>query len=150
MDTQNIIEKVQDIFIGADQRDWDRCRNAFADEVHLDYTSLAGGEPADLAADIIIGNWKGFLPRFKATHHQLGNFVVRAKENAAEVCFYGTATHYSPQPDGRNIWTVVGSYETKLERKSGEWKVTALKLNLSYVDGNTDLPALVMRPSESR
>jgi hypothetical protein len=150
MDTQSIIEKVQDIFIGADQRDWDRCRNAFAGTVHLDYTSLAGGEPADLAADIIIGNWKGFLPRFKATHHQLGNFVVRGKENAAEVSFYGTATHYSPQPDGRNSWTVVGSYETKLERKSGEWKVTALKLNLSYVDGNTDLPALVMQPSESR
>ncbi len=80
-------------------------------------------------------------------HHQLSNFVVRGKENAAEVFFYGTATHYSPQPDGRNIWTVVRSYETKLERNAGVRKVTTLKLNLSYIDGNAELPALVMHPA---
>src|SRR5579859_5245446 len=116
METQTIIETVQHIFIGADERDWNRSLNAFAANVHLDYTSLAGGEPADLPATAIIESWKGFLPRFKATHHQLGNFMVRESGGAAAVCCYGTATHYYPNESGRNIWTVVGTYDLKLEK----------------------------------
>ncbi len=66
MDTQKIIETVQTIFIGADERDWELCQSAFAETVHLDYTSLAGGEPADLPSVKIIESWKAFLPKFKA------------------------------------------------------------------------------------
>jgi hypothetical protein len=145
MDTQAIIETIQNIFIGADQRDWDRCRSAFAPTVNLDYTSLAGGEPVNLAADVLVNNWKDFLPRFKATHHLLGNFDIREKDDTAKAFFYGTATHFSPQPDGRSIWVVFGTYDAELEKHLDKWKVTALKLNLSFVDGNVELPALVMR-----
>ena len=143
MEKQAITETILNLFIGADQRDWDRCRSAFAHEVNLDYTSLAGGEPATLAADILVDNWKGFLPKFKATHHQLGNFYIRKHKDIAQAFFYGTATHYSPQPDGRNVWTVVGTYDAELEKQSEAWKVTALRFNLSYVDGNLELPDLV-------
>jgi hypothetical protein len=145
MDTQAIIETIQNIFIGADQRDWDRCRSAFAPTVNLDYTSLAGGEPVNLAADVLVNNWKDFLPRFQATHHLLGNFDIREKDDTAKAFFYGTATHFSPQPDGRSIWVVFGTYDAELEKHLDKWKVTALKLNLSFVDGNVELPALVMR-----
>lgn len=145
MHTQAIIETVQNIFIGADERDWDLCRSAFADNVLLDYTSLAGGEPATLPATTIIGNWKAFMPKFKATHHQLGNFIVREAGESASVFFYGTATHYFPNDSGNNIWTVVGTYNATLERSGENWKVNALKLNLKYVDGNASLPQLVQR-----
>jgi SnoaL-like protein len=145
MDIQSIIETVQDIFIGADERDWKRTREAFSNQVHLDYTSLAGGEPADLPADAIIESWKGFLPKFKATHHQLGNFDVSEKESKADVFFYGTATHYFPNESGRNIWTVVGTYTANLEKQGTAWKCHSLTFHLKYVDGNTDLPALVMK-----
>ena len=150
METQAIIETIQNIFIGADQRDWARCLGAFAETVHLDYTSLAGGEPADLAAVTIIDSWKGFLPRFTATHHQLGNFVVRETGNSAEAFFYGTATHYFPNPGGRNVWTVVGTYDTKLEKQGNAWKVVSLRFNLKYVDGNTELPALAMGQANTK
>src|SRR5438309_3917722 len=96
MDTLKIIETVQTIFIGADERDWELCGSAFAETVHLDYTSLAGGEPADLPAEKILESWKAFLPKFKATHHQLGNFVVHEESDSATVFFYGTASHYFP------------------------------------------------------
>ncbi|HWK07799.1 MAG TPA: nuclear transport factor 2 family protein [Puia sp.] len=145
MDTLKIIETVQTIFIGADERDWEVCGSALAETVHLDYTSLAGGEPADLPAEKILESWKAFLPKFKATHHQLGNFVVHEESDSATVFFYGTATHYFPNESGRNIWTVVGTYDAKLEKRGADWKVRALKLNLKYVDGNTELPALVAR-----
>lgn len=117
METQAIIETVQNIFIGADERDWARCLDAFATTVHLDYTSLAGGEPANLPAATVIEGWKGFLPKFKATHHQLGNFVVREQGDQADVFFYGTATHYYPNESRRNTWTVAGTYDAKLEKQ---------------------------------
>jgi len=145
METQKIIETIQTIFIGADERDWALCLDAFAETVHLDYTSLAGGEPVNLPASTIVESWKAFLPKFKATHHQLGNFVVRENGDAATAFFYGTATHYFPNESGRNIWTVVGTYDAKLEKQGETWKVSALKLNLKYVDGNTELPALVTK-----
>ena len=143
MNTQAIIETIQNIFIGADQHDWDRCRSAFAPEINLDYTSLAGGEPQHMAVDVLIDNWKGFLPRFKSTHHQLGNFDIKETNGSAKAFFYGTATHFSPRPDGRNIWTVIGTYNAELEKRQSEWKVTALTFNLSCLDGNLELPALV-------
>lgn len=145
MEIKAIIETVQSIFIGADERDWERSRAAFAGQVHLDYTSLAGGEPADLPADTIIESWKGFLPRFKATHHQLGNFNVTLQDGLADVFFYGTATHYFPNESGQNIWTVVGTYEARLEKQGADWKCNSLKFHLKYTDGNTALPALIMK-----
>lgn len=142
METRLIIETVQDIFIGADERDWDRCLRAFAPTVHLDYTSMAGGAPADLLATSIVESWKGFLPRFKATHHQLGNFTVRMERDEAVVAFYGTATHYYPAASGGNVWTVVGTYDAKLVQERALWKVTMLRFNLKYLDGNLALPQL--------
>lgn len=41
--------------------------------------------PVNLAVDILIDNWKGFLPRFKSTHHQLGNFDIRGKNDTASL-----------------------------------------------------------------
>jgi ketosteroid isomerase-like protein len=145
METQQITATVLDIFIGADERDWTRCRQAFAEKVALDYTSMAGGEPAVLPADTIIESWKGFLPRFQATHHQLGNFVINEKGRCADVFFYGTATHYSSTGNDKNIWTVVGTYNAGLEKIADEWKVTALKFNLKYQDG-TPSPEPAQQP----
>ncbi|HTF81926.1 MAG TPA: nuclear transport factor 2 family protein, partial [Cytophagales bacterium] len=70
MNTQDVIETVQNIFIGADNKDWDLCLAAFAGKVVLDYTSLNGGEPSCIDAEEIIETWRNFLPRFKSTHHQ--------------------------------------------------------------------------------
>ena len=144
MEAQKIIETLQSIFIGADQHDWNQILNAFTEKVHLDYTSLSGGEAEDLPAATIVNNWKNFLPRFKATHHQLGNFMIKEDGPTAKAFFYGTATHYFPNPSGRHIWTVTGTYDARLEKQGDMWKVNYLRLNLHYVDGNTDLPNLVM------
>lgn len=142
MQTQRMIEALQEVFIAADERDWERCRNAMADKVYLDYSSLSGVPAQELAAADIVTSWMGFLPRFKATHHQLGNFTVQDDGENAIVKCYGTATHYFPAASGQNVWTVVGTYEAKLARWKDGWKVTALRFNLRYQDGNLALPEI--------
>jgi len=145
MKTQAIIEAVQNIFIGADERDWALCRRSFTDKVLIDYESMTGNPPALVAADDIIAQWKDFLPRFTATHHQLGNFSITHNQvDKAGIFFYGTATHYLPNDSGNNIWTVVATYNAQLELH-GDWQVNSLKMNLKYQDGNLDLPKLAMQ-----
>ena len=62
----------------------------------------------------------------------------------ATVFCYGTATHYLSD-DAGNVWTVVGTYDFDLEEKdSGAWKISSMKFNFKYQDGNTSLPQKAM------
>ncbi len=136
-----ITETVSRLFIAVDKRDWETVAAIFDDTILLDYTSMAGGEPESLTADQIIEAWKGFLPGFHQTHHQLGNFVVESDDRSARVFCYGTATHFLENESGNNVWTVVGSYDLDLIKKD-RWRLSRMKFNLKYIDGNTDLPKL--------
>lgn len=49
------------------------------------------------------------------------------------------ASHYLPNPSGRNTRTFVGSYDLSLERAAGRWRISAFKFNLKYIDGNREL-----------
>lgn len=142
MDYQLIIEAVTAIFTGTDARDWTKVSNAFAPIVELDYSSLSGQPAARLSPEAIITAWKGVLPGFEHTHHQLGNFVVEQKGKTAEVSCYGTASHYLSNASKNNIWTVVGTYDFHLAQYNNTWKVDKMVMHFKYQDGNTQLPAL--------
>ncbi|MDJ1499712.1 nuclear transport factor 2 family protein [Xanthocytophaga agilis] len=137
-----VVNVVQNIFIGADERDWQMVHASFAPRVLLDYTSMTGGKPTELVPEQIIDAWKALLPGFQATQHQLGNFKTVVQENKADVFCYGTATHYLPNPSNQNVWTVVGTYLFQLIKKDNEWKVSRMKFNFKYQDGNLELPKL--------
>lgn len=128
------------LFISVDQQNWAQAQACFADEVTLDYSSFSGEPATTLRSDAIIESWKGFLPGFKSTHHQLGNFLTQMKEDQATIFFYGTATHFLEAAEG-NLWSVVGSYELALQ-KGGltGWQITTMKFNFAYQDGNLSLP----------
>ena len=61
-----------------------------------------------------------------------------ARDWAAEAFCYAVATHYLPNPAGRNVRTFVGSYDFQL-RKSDRWRISLFRFNLKYLDGNLDL-----------
>lgn len=104
MEKDLIIQVITAIFHGADQRDWGAVQNALADQVWLDYTSLAGGQPSLLTGQQIAGAWASFLPRFDKTHHQLSHFEVDLGGSTAKARFSGKADHFI----GTASWTVEG------------------------------------------
>ncbi len=55
---------------------------------------------------------------------------------------YVIATHYLKNMSENNLWTVVGSYNFDLKYEKNSWRVTMMKLNLKYIDGNNDLPKM--------
>ena len=107
-----------------------------AKNVLLDYTSMAGGEPGILTPAEIVDLWASFLPGFDTTHHQLSEFRVRLHGNEADVDYVGKADHFI----GNEVWTISGTYQTKLEKQNGTWLITYLKLNYDRQSGNTSLP----------
>ena len=141
-----IIAVVSSIFEGTDARDWDKVEAAFASTVNLDYTSMAGGEPAQLTPQQITGAWSGLLPGFDKTRHMIHHFEVVEKENGVWVTHDGTANHYL----NGSSWTVVGNYEHQLIQEAGNWKVAAMKFNMEFIDGNTDLPRLAKEKLEGK
>ncbi len=148
MDHRSITETVTNIFIGADERNWDLIAACFDQQVLLDYSSLTGAPAATLNAADIIASWKAIFPGFKNTHHQLGNFIVHQKDQEATVFCYGTATHYLPNDSKNELWTVVGTYNFHLVNKNGQWKADRMQFNFKYQDGNTALPQMAIEKTK--
>ncbi len=139
IDKDRIIETINQLFIGTDQRDWNKVKGLFAPEVRFDMTSLAGGKPQVLTPQQIVDGWEKGLKPLKAIHHQAGNYIVTVAGDQADAFCYGIATHYLPTKSGRNVRTFVGSYDFHLVRNDGVWWIDAFRFNLKYIDGNKDL-----------
>ncbi len=142
MDNRSIIGVITAIFEGADERDWQKVQRSMADEVLLDYTSMNGNSPSITSSAEIIEAWKGFLPGFESTRHQVSDFQIRRQgENLVKVHFSGKAEHVI----GTERWTVEGTYDVEEIRSANDWKITKFKFNLQNQTGNTALPQQAAR-----
>lgn len=124
MSHEKIINTVNQMAVAADTHDWEKCRQAFADEVMVDYTSLAGGEPATIPADALMDSWKGLLPGFTATQHLLGSHLVELKGDQANCQAQFQATHIMDD----ETWTLGGRYQFQLENQAGNWKISQITM----------------------
>ncbi|CDZ68710.1 Hypothetical protein NGAL_HAMBI2610_03030 [Neorhizobium galegae bv. orientalis] len=137
-DRAAIIDAITDIATGADRHQWSRVRNAFANDVVLDYTSLWGGTPTTQAADDIIRQWSGFLPGFDETLHLVTNHTITSLEGAkatAEADFQ--ATHRI----GADLWVLTGHYRYELVKVNAAWTVSALTVIATHETGDRGLAA---------
>lgn len=145
MDLETLLDKdaigdvIHQLFIATDNRDWPMVRAALAPRLHVDMTSLAGGEPSDVDGAALATMWETGLQPIQAIHHQIGNLRIEVDGDAADAYCYGTATHYRPTASGRNVRTFVGSYDFRLARMDGAWRITLFRFNLKYLDGNLQL-----------
>ena len=139
VDQTKIIETINRLFVGTDDRDWTLVRSCLTPRVLFDMSSLGAGEPKHLSADDIVAAWDTGLKPLKAIHHQAGNYLVEVNGTKAEAFCYGIASHYLPNKSNRNTRTFVGSYEFELLKESGHWRIATFKFNLKYIDGNPDL-----------
>jgi len=137
----NAVERMTKMFIGVDACDWEMVKDCMAETVHVDYSSMTGQSGGDVKTVDLIEGWKSLLPGFDATHHQLGNVVSKIDGNKAYIFSYVNASHHLDNEDGK-VWTVVGSYDIDMKVIEGNWKITSLKLNFKYQDGNVNLPQL--------
>jgi hypothetical protein len=112
---------VDGIDSAVDDKDWPKVRAAFADMVRVDFTSLAGGEPATIPADALVDGWTAGLHAKKASHHMRTNHQIAIEGDRARVVSRGYAWN---KLAGRNdLWETWGVYEHELARTPLGWKV---------------------------
>lgn len=140
MEHTQIEHSIIDLFAAVDAREWENVIAAMAPEVQLDYTSLAGGEPALLSRETIVTSWQSVLPGFQSTHHQVGSFNTTVNGAEATSTFEGLALHYLPGVSAGNTWVVVGTYEYHLvQQADGSWVTDAMTFHLREQVGNLAL-----------
>ncbi len=157
LDKDRIVETINRLFIGTDNRDWPQVKSCFAPSVLFDMSSLGAGQPKRMSPDEIVAGWDAGLGPLKAIHHQAGNYLVDVTGERASAFCYGIASHYLPNETGANTRTFVGSYDfaDRIEaraavqgctgcgfefvRNGGQWKISGFRFNLKYLDGNPNL-----------
>lgn len=125
-DPAEISRSITDIAAGADRGDWERVRDAFAENVTTDYTGLWGGDPVTQPADELVGGWSSFLPGFDITHHMVTNHTITYDSDTsalAEADF--TATHRIDD----QLWVLGGHYTYELVQAGERWVVTSMKMS---------------------
>ncbi|WP_353718338.1 nuclear transport factor 2 family protein [Dyadobacter sp. 676] len=125
------------IFRYADEHNWEGLANAFTEDVDFDYHSLSGQAAQTIKSAQITANWAAFLPKFKFTMHYLCNHFVEVNGLHATAFCYGQAIHQQPNDE---IWTVYGKYYFRLTEADGRWKVSAIRYEHKYAQGNLNLP----------
>ena len=136
MEGQKIIQAVTILFKAADNRDWPTMHSVMAEKVLLDYTSMSGGEVKLQTPVEITDGWACFLPGFDKTDHQVSAFRVKLHGNQADVDYAGKADHFIDD----EVWTVEGTYHTKLKKEGDAWLVTHHTFNCDRQSGNIYLP----------
>src|SRR5678816_2415385 len=111
-----------------DARDWRGVRAAFADRIHIDYSSLFGVPGADVDADPHVAGWQSFAGAFDATQHVTGPIVSVVRGETATARTHVRAYHRMAGQTNGDIWMVAGHYEIGLRRLGGVWKIDALTL----------------------
>jgi hypothetical protein len=106
----------------------------FAPRVEVDYTSLWGGTPATMTPAQLVGSWRGLLPGFDATWHELGEIEVRVAGSSARAFCSVAARHWI----GNAMWLPKGRYEFTLV-KTNIWRISQMRLVLTEELGDRAL-----------
>jgi len=126
----------------ADRRDWDQLVEVFTEQVDLDYTSLAGGEPARLSRSDIVAGWRAGLDGLDATQHLMSNHLVDVDGDRAMATAQFQAVHMLANPHGDPAWTLGGHYRFGLIRVKGSWRIDAVTMTATWATGNQQIMTL--------
>ena len=134
----SIVENINALFSGADERNWVKVKSVLSQQVMLDYSSMTGAPASSVSPEQIVTAWSAFLPGFSRTNHQLSDFKVERKDREAVVTYSGKADHYLNE----SVWVVEGTYTTGVKLINGIWLITSLTFHLQKKSGDTTLPAI--------
>ena len=108
---------------GVDERDLDRYRRCFADDVVI----VGFGDGTTEGADQWVTDVIGKLGAFGATQHMLGPVYAEVTGDHADVRTDVQALHYMAN-DPDTMLTLWATYVTEMKRIDGAWKISRHEL----------------------
>jgi hypothetical protein len=149
-DRLDVIETCTRMAWHADQREWQRLRDVFADQVELDYTSLNGGAPVTLGRDDLVAAWAGVLGRLTATSHLVDQPPGRRRRRHRRLHRGVPGHHLLPNAHGGPLWTLGGHYRYALVRTDGTWRISGVVMTATWADGNQHVMALAAQADQDQ
>lgn len=131
---------VSSIPLAVDRAAYDLAESAFAPEVEIDYTSLWGGEPAVMTPSALMDAWRGIVPGFDATWHELGPVTVTVNGDTATAHAFVDGRHWI----GDCLWRPVGNYHWDVAHIGNTWRVTRMEFEMTEERGDRALAAEAM------
>ncbi len=126
---------VESVAVLADRGNFEALENLYADEIEVDYTSLAGGEPQLKSPQALMTEWAGVLPGFDRTRHEISNIAVTVTGPRAVATADVVADHYF----GERFWQVSGDYEYELIDTGEGWRIASATFNLQHEKGTREV-----------
>lgn len=134
-----VIEVVNKLFVYTDSLQWDKLqKEVFTEKVFFDMSSLGGDKEEKSATDICTLWAKGF-EGIDSVNHLAGNYLVTIDNLSAAVFAYATATHYKASAVNGKTREFTGTYDIRLARVPGGWRINHFKYDLKYMTGNAEL-----------
>lgn len=133
--TARIISLVRSIPLAVDLGRFELAESAFAPRVYIDYSSLWGGDAQEMATTDLLAAWRGLVPGFDATLHELGQVQVSLRGDSAQATADVVASHWL---DGQ-LWRLVGRYEWPLRLGPEGWRVTGMTFQRLQEHGDRGL-----------
>ena len=133
---------------GIDRRDWAAFARCFAPEVRVDFSSFSHRPSPD--EPIPVDDWvravRGTIDGFAATHHLIANHrIAFDSATAGRYTAYVQAQHWV---DRERWYLIGGTYENRVVRLDGEWKLASVTLHQTWDAGDRGLLRAVNRATK--
>jgi hypothetical protein len=135
LEAAKVISVVSSIPLAVDLAAYDLAERAFAPKITIDYTSLWGGEPSVMTPAELMTSWRGIVPGFDATWHELSSVKAKVNGNRATATAFVDGRHWL----GKELWRPIGNYHWDLEKIGGAWKVTRMEFAMTQELGNREV-----------
>jgi hypothetical protein len=147
LEIRRVVDEIDDL---CDAKNWKKLRALFTDEIEVDFSSLAGGEPSAMPADDLVAAWKTNLFADKKTYHQRGNHRIKISGDAAEVRSKAYAFNLLETGAVTGLWEVWGIYTHRLLRVNSGWKCAGMTLEVVHRRGDEKVRTYIPEQTETK
>ena len=134
-----ILELIGNLALLLDARDWGALERLFTNPVHLDRTSLFGGEPETLSPAELVEGYRQTLGKLDAVHHLITSHVISLDGDEATCAANMMGTHVLANNSGGPIWRVGGRHDYKFKRTTDGWRIAGWTFTIQWATGNMNI-----------
>ncbi|MBX3568055.1 MAG: nuclear transport factor 2 family protein [Rhizobiaceae bacterium] len=126
-----------------DMCDWERLETCFAPDILFETSDMGRHE----GARALIAQFQTRTVRVPVRRHSIATPYVRVEGDRAEFTAYILNTRYRPRAPGGEFFMAGGYYRNSFKRTADGWKITNLRFEGLFVEGNTRMnPAAAPAP----
>jgi len=121
-----------------DLGDWPGYRSCFVDRPFIDFERLTGVPTICADAD----EWTHFADLILSPvrrHHTYSNIHIEISGDGARAFWNHTSRHWRATDLGASTYHQIGWYEAEFVRPDGEWRLSYIKHDFRWVEGNNAL-----------